>query len=40
MAAIESGVARLKIDDWDAYRASLDKRTSEHITRIAKITCL
>lgn len=40
MAAIESGVARLKIDDWDAYRASLDKRTSEHITRIAQITCL
>jgi malate dehydrogenase (oxaloacetate-decarboxylating)(NADP+) len=39
-AAIETGVARLKIDDWDAYKKSLDLRTSEHINRIAQITCL
>jgi len=39
-AAIDSGVARLKIDDWDAYKASLTKRTSEHISNIAKITGL
>ena len=39
-AAIETGVARLKIDDWDAYMQSLDKRTSDHIKRIAQICCL
>jgi malate dehydrogenase (oxaloacetate-decarboxylating)(NADP+) len=39
-AAIETGVARLKIDDWDAYRKSLNRRTAEHIHRIAKICCL
>jgi malate dehydrogenase (oxaloacetate-decarboxylating)(NADP+) len=39
-AAIETGVARFKIDDWDAYMKSLDERTSEHIKRIAKICCL
>ncbi|MRR18889.1 hypothetical protein EG827_01720 [bacterium] len=39
-AAIETGVARLKIDDWDAYMASLDKRTSDHINRISEICCL
>lgn len=39
-AAIDTGVAKLKIDDWDAYRASLSKRTSEHISNIAKITGL
>jgi malate dehydrogenase (oxaloacetate-decarboxylating)(NADP+) len=39
-AAIETGVARLKIEDWDDYAESLDKRTSEHINRIADISCL
>ncbi len=39
-AAIETGVARLKIEDWDDYAKSLDKRTSEHINRIADISCL
>jgi malate dehydrogenase (oxaloacetate-decarboxylating)(NADP+) len=39
-AAIETGVARLTIEDWNAYELSLDKRTSEHIKRIAEITCL
>jgi malate dehydrogenase (oxaloacetate-decarboxylating)(NADP+) len=39
-AAIETGVARFKIDDWDAYMKSLDKRTSDHIKRIAQICCL
>jgi malate dehydrogenase (oxaloacetate-decarboxylating)(NADP+) len=39
-AAIETGVARLIINDWDEYAKSLDKRTSEHIKRIADICCL
>jgi malate dehydrogenase (oxaloacetate-decarboxylating)(NADP+) len=39
-AAMETGVARFRIEDWDAYRASLDKRTSEHIKKIADICCL
>jgi len=39
-AAIETGVAKFKIDDWDAYMKSLDKRTSDHIKRIAQICCL
>ena len=39
-AAIETGVARLKIDDWDEYERSLDRRTSDHIKRIAEMCCL
>lgn len=39
-AAIETGVARLLIEDWEAYAGSLDKRTSEHINRISQICCL
>lgn len=39
-AAIDSGVAKFRITDWDAYMKSLDKRTSEHIKRIGEITCL
>ncbi len=39
-AAIETGVARLTIDDWDEYERSLDRRTSDHIKRIAAISCL
>jgi len=37
-AAIDTGVARFKIEDWDAYRKSLDRRTSEHISKIAEIS--
>ncbi len=39
-AAIDSGVAKIKIEDWDAYRKSLEKRTADHIKNIAKITGL
>lgn len=39
-AAIETGVARFLIEDWEAYAKSLDKRTSEHIKRISDICCL
>ena len=39
-AAMESGVARFMIEDWDAYGKTLEKRTSEHVKRIADITCL
>jgi len=39
-AAIDTGVARLKIEDWNEYELSLDRRTSEHIKRISEITCL
>jgi malate dehydrogenase (oxaloacetate-decarboxylating)(NADP+) len=35
-AAIESGVAKYPITDWDAYKKSLDKRLSEHIKRVSK----
>jgi malate dehydrogenase (oxaloacetate-decarboxylating)(NADP+) len=36
MAAIESGVAKYPITDWDAYKKSLDKRLSEHIKKVSK----
>jgi malate dehydrogenase (oxaloacetate-decarboxylating)(NADP+) len=36
-AAMESGVAKYPIKDWDAYRKSLDKRLSEHIKKIGDI---
>lgn len=36
-AAIESGVAKFPITDWDAYKKSLDKRLSDHINRISKL---
>jgi malate dehydrogenase (oxaloacetate-decarboxylating)(NADP+) len=35
-AAIDSGVAKYPITDWDAYKKSLDKRLSEHIRKIAE----
>ena len=35
-AAIESGVAKYPITDWDAYKKSLDNRLSGHIKRISK----
>jgi malate dehydrogenase (oxaloacetate-decarboxylating)(NADP+) len=34
-AAMDSGVAKYPISDWDAYRKSLDKRISEHVKKIA-----
>jgi malate dehydrogenase (oxaloacetate-decarboxylating)(NADP+) len=34
-AAMESGVAKYPISDWDAYRTSLDRRLSDHIKKIA-----
>jgi malate dehydrogenase (oxaloacetate-decarboxylating)(NADP+) len=39
-AAIETGVARVIIEDWDDYGNSLNNRTSVHIKRIADICCL
>jgi malate dehydrogenase (oxaloacetate-decarboxylating)(NADP+) len=39
-AAIETGVARLNIEDWEDYANSLNNRTSVHIKRIADICCL
>jgi malate dehydrogenase (oxaloacetate-decarboxylating)(NADP+) len=35
-AAMDSGVAKYPITDWDAYRDSLDKRLSEHIKKIGE----
>lgn len=35
-AAIESGVAKYPITDWDAYKKSLDRRLSDHIKRVSK----
>jgi malate dehydrogenase (oxaloacetate-decarboxylating)(NADP+) len=34
-AAMETGVAKYPITDWDAYKKSLDRRLSEHIKKIA-----
>lgn len=39
-AAIDTGVARFRIEDWDAYKKTLERRTSEHIKKIAEITSL
>lgn len=33
-AAMDSGVAKFPIKDWDAYKISLDKRLSEHIRKV------
>jgi malate dehydrogenase (oxaloacetate-decarboxylating)(NADP+) len=35
-AAIDSGVAKYPITDWEAYEKSLDRRLSEHIKRVSK----
>jgi malate dehydrogenase (oxaloacetate-decarboxylating)(NADP+) len=35
-AAIESGVAKYPITEWDAYKKSLDRRLGEHIKRVSK----
>jgi malate dehydrogenase (oxaloacetate-decarboxylating)(NADP+) len=39
-AAVESGVARHIIEDWDAYEKCLAERTGEHIKRIGEISAL
>ncbi len=36
-AAMESGVAKYPIKDWDAYRKSLDRRLSDHIKKIGEV---
>jgi malate dehydrogenase (oxaloacetate-decarboxylating)(NADP+) len=39
-AAMDSGVAKFPIKDWNAYKITLDKRLSEHIKAIADKACL
>jgi malate dehydrogenase (oxaloacetate-decarboxylating)(NADP+) len=39
-AAMDSGVAKFPITDWDAYKSVLDKRISEHIRKIAETACI
>jgi len=39
-AAIDSGVAKYPVTDWDAYRKSLDRRTRDHIKKIGEISGL
>lgn len=39
-AAMDTGVARFPVTDWDAYKKSLDRRLSEHIRKIAETACL
>jgi malate dehydrogenase (oxaloacetate-decarboxylating)(NADP+) len=36
-AAMETGVAKFPISDWDAYRKSLDRRLSDHIRKIGEV---
>jgi malate dehydrogenase (oxaloacetate-decarboxylating)(NADP+) len=36
-AAMDSGVAKYPIKDWDAYKKSLDRRLSEHIKKIGDL---
>ena len=36
-AAIDSGVAKYPVTDWDAYRKSLDRRLSDHIRKIGEL---
>jgi malate dehydrogenase (oxaloacetate-decarboxylating)(NADP+) len=39
-AAMDSGVAKFPITDWDAYKKNLDKRIREHIKKIADCSCV
>jgi len=39
-AAIDSGVAKYPVTDWDAYSKSLDRRTRDHIKKIGEISGL
>jgi malate dehydrogenase (oxaloacetate-decarboxylating)(NADP+) len=36
-AAVDTGVAKYPITDWDAYKCMLDKKISVHIKRVAEI---
>ncbi len=36
-AAMDTGVAKFSIKDWDAYRDSLDRRLSDHIRKIGEL---
>ena len=36
-AAMDSGVAKYPITDWDAYKKSLDRRLSDHIKKIGEL---
>jgi len=36
-AAMDTGVAKFPIKDWDAYRDTLDKRLSDHIKKIGEV---
>jgi malate dehydrogenase (oxaloacetate-decarboxylating)(NADP+) len=36
-AAMETGVAKFPIKDWDAYRKSLDRRLSDHIKKVGDL---
>ncbi len=36
-AAMDTGVAKYPITDWDAYKMKLDKRLSEHIAKIGEM---
>lgn len=37
-AAIDSGVARVPITDWEAYKSNLDKRVRVHIKKVGEIS--
>jgi malate dehydrogenase (oxaloacetate-decarboxylating)(NADP+) len=39
-AAIDSGVAKYPVTDWDAYKISLERRLSVHIKKIAEISAV
>jgi malate dehydrogenase (oxaloacetate-decarboxylating)(NADP+) len=36
-AAMETGVAKFPITDWDAYKKNLDRRVNEHIRKIGEL---
>lgn len=36
-AAMETGVAKFPISDWDAYKKSLDRRLSDHIRKVGEL---
>jgi malate dehydrogenase (oxaloacetate-decarboxylating)(NADP+) len=36
-AAMDSGVAKYPISDWDAYKKSLERRLSEHIKKVGEL---
>jgi malate dehydrogenase (oxaloacetate-decarboxylating)(NADP+) len=37
-AAMDSGVARQPISDWEAYKKNLDKRLSLHIKKVGELS--